>query len=220
MPISAAPSRRAWRSTASPLAGSTASSKPIPTGQRPPWPLRRAGADCSECHARNGRVAALAGFYMPGATTQWLDLVGYLLIGGTFLGRPACAAAQLGLAMGRGTAMENEISGALSTGNRRILKRDVMIYSHSAVLALVAGRADLHAVLLRARPAWQAPPARLPDGGDGSHIHGHCPDYSVDFCHLLEFYDRPVETIFCSKKEFSGHPVLRLGILWGRAASL
>ncbi len=42
---------------------------------------------CGECHARNGRLAALAGFYMPGRDNfQWLDWAGYLLMAGTFAG--------------------------------------------------------------------------------------------------------------------------------------
>jgi octaheme c-type cytochrome (tetrathionate reductase family) len=42
---------------------------------------------CAECHARKGRLAALAGFYMPGRDNYpWLDLAGYLLIAATFAG--------------------------------------------------------------------------------------------------------------------------------------
>ncbi len=42
---------------------------------------------CHECHAKKGRLAALTGFYMPGRDNfDWLDLVGYLLIAGTFAG--------------------------------------------------------------------------------------------------------------------------------------
>ncbi|MGO9172540.1 MAG: tetrathionate reductase family octaheme c-type cytochrome [Rhodomicrobium sp.] len=42
---------------------------------------------CGECHAKNGRLAALAGFYMPGRDNfKWLDLAGYLLIAGSFAG--------------------------------------------------------------------------------------------------------------------------------------
>ena len=42
---------------------------------------------CSECHAREGRLAGLTGFYMPGRDNfKWLDWAGYLLIAGTFAG--------------------------------------------------------------------------------------------------------------------------------------
>ncbi len=42
---------------------------------------------CSECHAKQGRLAALAGFYMPGRDNfKWLDLAGYLLMAATFAG--------------------------------------------------------------------------------------------------------------------------------------
>ena len=43
--------------------------------------------DCGECHAKNGRLQNLAGFYMPGRDSlKWLDILGYLLIGGAFFG--------------------------------------------------------------------------------------------------------------------------------------
>ena len=42
---------------------------------------------CAECHAKNGRLAALAGFYMPGRDNfHWLDWAGYLLLAATFAG--------------------------------------------------------------------------------------------------------------------------------------
>ncbi len=43
--------------------------------------------DCGECHAPKGRLQDLAGFYMPGRDHfRWLDILGYLLIGGAFFG--------------------------------------------------------------------------------------------------------------------------------------
>jgi len=43
--------------------------------------------DCAECHSKNGRLQNLAGFYMPGRDSfRWLDIFGYLLIGGAFFG--------------------------------------------------------------------------------------------------------------------------------------
>ena len=42
---------------------------------------------CSECHAKNGRLQNLAGFYMPGRDSfRWLDILGYLLMAGTLFG--------------------------------------------------------------------------------------------------------------------------------------
>jgi octaheme c-type cytochrome (tetrathionate reductase family) len=57
------------------------------------WPLAHMVAPkdkalaCGECHARDGRLASLTGFYMPGRDAfGWLDLLGYLAIGGAFVG--------------------------------------------------------------------------------------------------------------------------------------
>ncbi len=42
---------------------------------------------CDSCHAKAGRLAHLAGFYLPGRDANfWLDLFGLLLIGSTVLG--------------------------------------------------------------------------------------------------------------------------------------
>jgi octaheme c-type cytochrome (tetrathionate reductase family) len=48
------------------------------------WPINHMVApkeealDCSECHAREGRLASLTGFYMPGRDRYpWLDLIGW-----------------------------------------------------------------------------------------------------------------------------------------------
>lgn len=42
---------------------------------------------CSECHAKTGRVANLAGFYMPGRDSlAGLDWVGWLAVAGSFVG--------------------------------------------------------------------------------------------------------------------------------------
>ena len=43
--------------------------------------------ECGECHSKNGRLQNLAGFYMPGRDSmRWLDIMGYLMIGGAFFG--------------------------------------------------------------------------------------------------------------------------------------
>jgi hypothetical protein len=37
--------------------------------------------ECGECHAKEGRLKELKGFYMPGRDSfKWLDLLGYLMI--------------------------------------------------------------------------------------------------------------------------------------------
>ena len=42
---------------------------------------------CSECHDRDGRLAELAGFYMPGRDNHaGLDLVGWLAVVAALLG--------------------------------------------------------------------------------------------------------------------------------------
>ncbi len=57
------------------------------------WPLAHmvAPADqalkCESCHAPDGRLANLKGFYMPGRDhVKWVDTLGWLLVGLTFLG--------------------------------------------------------------------------------------------------------------------------------------
>ncbi len=42
---------------------------------------------CGSCHAKQGRLANLAGFYLPGRdANRWLDLFGLLVVAGTILG--------------------------------------------------------------------------------------------------------------------------------------
>ena len=57
------------------------------------WPITHMVAPkedalkCAECHARDGRLANLAGFYMPGRDRfSWLDIIGYLAIAGALGG--------------------------------------------------------------------------------------------------------------------------------------
>ena len=54
------------------------------------WPITHMVApkedalDCGECHAQEGRLKDLDGFYLPGRdTNRWLDLIGLLAIAGT-----------------------------------------------------------------------------------------------------------------------------------------
>lgn len=42
---------------------------------------------CNDCHSRDGRLAGLGGFYMPGRDSwNWLDIIGKLMIIGSILG--------------------------------------------------------------------------------------------------------------------------------------
>ncbi|MEW8367809.1 MAG: cytochrome C, partial [Candidatus Thiodiazotropha taylori] len=42
---------------------------------------------CADCHSKQGRLADLNGFYMPGRDSfGWLDILGYLALGGALLG--------------------------------------------------------------------------------------------------------------------------------------
>lgn len=57
------------------------------------WPITHMVAPkdktlgCSDCHSRNGRLASLGGFYMPGRDRfDWLDTIGWLLVLGTLAG--------------------------------------------------------------------------------------------------------------------------------------
>jgi len=57
------------------------------------WPLAHMVApkdkavECGSCHASNGRLASVTGFYMPGRDSfRWLDILGYLAVIGTILG--------------------------------------------------------------------------------------------------------------------------------------
>ncbi len=51
------------------------------------WPIthmvapKEESLTCDECHSRNGRLAALAGFYLPGRDkSDWLDTLGWIMI--------------------------------------------------------------------------------------------------------------------------------------------
>jgi octaheme c-type cytochrome (tetrathionate reductase family) len=57
------------------------------------WPITHMVAPsedalgCAECHSRDGRLNDLEGFYMPGRDSfRWLDLLGYLALGGALIG--------------------------------------------------------------------------------------------------------------------------------------
>ncbi|MBD3169381.1 MAG: tetrathionate reductase family octaheme c-type cytochrome [candidate division Zixibacteria bacterium] len=57
------------------------------------WPITHMVAPkehalkCNECHAENGRLASLGGFYMPGRDDfAALDIIGWVMVGLTFLG--------------------------------------------------------------------------------------------------------------------------------------
>ena len=57
------------------------------------WPITHMVAPsedalgCAECHSRDGRLDDLEGFYMPGRDSfRWLDILGYLALGGALLG--------------------------------------------------------------------------------------------------------------------------------------
>ena len=57
------------------------------------WPITHMVAPseealgCAECHSRDGRLNDLEGFYMPGRDNfRWLDILGYLALGGALLG--------------------------------------------------------------------------------------------------------------------------------------
>jgi len=57
------------------------------------WPITHTVApkeqalECGECHAKQGRLANLQGFYLPGRDSpNWLNILGILLVGGAILG--------------------------------------------------------------------------------------------------------------------------------------
>jgi octaheme c-type cytochrome (tetrathionate reductase family) len=57
------------------------------------WPLnhmiapKEDAVKCGQCHAREGRLANVAGFYMPGRDGwRWLDILGWLAVAGTLAG--------------------------------------------------------------------------------------------------------------------------------------
>ena len=42
---------------------------------------------CADCHARDGRLATLTGFYMPGRDLHpWIDRIGWILVAATLAG--------------------------------------------------------------------------------------------------------------------------------------
>ena len=42
---------------------------------------------CTDCHSRDGRLAEVKGFYMPGRDRfEWLDNIGWLMVLGTLGG--------------------------------------------------------------------------------------------------------------------------------------
>lgn len=66
------------------------------------WPITHMVAPsedalgCDACHAKEGRLKALTGFYLPGRGDQrWLDLFGLLVVAGTALGVSGHAALRL-----------------------------------------------------------------------------------------------------------------------------
>ncbi len=56
------------------------------------WPIthmvapKEEAVACAECHAREGRLAGVGGFYLPGRDGRWVDWLGVLLVGGALLG--------------------------------------------------------------------------------------------------------------------------------------
>ena len=57
------------------------------------WPITHMVApkenalECAECHAREGRLNELEGFYLPGRdSNRWLDIIGLLAVAGTLIG--------------------------------------------------------------------------------------------------------------------------------------
>ena len=57
------------------------------------WPLTHMVAPkedalaCNECHSKDGRLAKLTGFYMPGRDANpWIDRIGWLLVLATLAG--------------------------------------------------------------------------------------------------------------------------------------
>ena len=66
------------------------------------WPINHMVAPkedalaCQECHAKEGRLDKLTGFYMPGRdANRWLDLIGILVVLGTLLGVAGHAAIRI-----------------------------------------------------------------------------------------------------------------------------
>ena len=48
---------------------------------------KKQALSCDACHSRDGRLAKLGGFYMPGRDRlQWLDWLGWLAVFGTLGG--------------------------------------------------------------------------------------------------------------------------------------
>ena len=57
------------------------------------WPInhmvapKKDAMECGECHANDGRLSHLDGFYMPGTgSNKWLDIIGLLAIFGALTG--------------------------------------------------------------------------------------------------------------------------------------
>jgi hypothetical protein len=57
------------------------------------WPITHMVAPkedalaCAECHAKEGRLKDLDGFYLPGRdSNRWLDIIGLLAVVGTLFG--------------------------------------------------------------------------------------------------------------------------------------
>lgn len=57
------------------------------------WPIthmvspKEKALGCSECHSKNGRLAGLPGFYMPGRDSfKWMDILAYLALAGALAG--------------------------------------------------------------------------------------------------------------------------------------
>jgi len=57
------------------------------------WPIthmvapKESALDCNECHAKQGRLKDLKGFYLPGRdSNRWLDMIGLLAVFGTLAG--------------------------------------------------------------------------------------------------------------------------------------
>ena len=77
------------------------------------WPIthmvapKDAALKCGECHAKDGRLTALAGFYMPGRDNfRWLDILGLLAIAGAFAGVVAHGIARIVLHRNRNEPTE------------------------------------------------------------------------------------------------------------------
>ncbi|MBK9083509.1 MAG: tetrathionate reductase family octaheme c-type cytochrome [Rhizobiales bacterium] len=75
------------------------------------WPLahmvapKEQAVACVSCHSRDGRLANLAGFYMPGRDhVRWLDMLGYLAVFGALAGVAAHGALRFAMRGRRGAS--------------------------------------------------------------------------------------------------------------------